>query len=222
MPEPYPQKETNFIYNLLFCDEPAMFAPKAGEKGVDWKEALYTSAPNKERVAALARNPAVESRVRLLAYNWLRARGAAAGPRELLGVVVEVPLEEGLDVLAAYRDGRVRYINQSCKMAIYEGSPPDVEGKVRELLAASEIAVARIGPWDKPRLPAPAAENIRMTFLVSDGLYFAEGPFSLMMREPMAAPVINRATELLQLVVKQALEVNAPNHCGRVTVFNLP
>jgi hypothetical protein len=32
-------------------------------------------------------------------------------------------------------------------------------------------------------------------------LYFGEGPFSAMQREPVAAPIIQEASELLQLVV---------------------
>jgi hypothetical protein len=43
-----------------------------------------------------------------------------------------------------------------------------------------------------------------MTFLVSDGLYFGEGPFTLMQRDPVAAPLLKNAGELLQLVVKLA------------------
>jgi hypothetical protein len=61
--------------------------------------------------------------------------------------------------------------------------------------------VEKIGPWGKPRLAAPKAGNIRLSFLVSDGLYFGEGPFELMQREPLAAPTIQKAVELLQLVV---------------------
>ena len=40
-----------------------------------------------------------------------------------------------------------------------------------------------------------------MTFLVSDGLYFGEGLLAAVQREPLAAPVVRRATELLQAVV---------------------
>lgn len=46
--------------------------------------------------------------MRLLAFNWLRRHGHTVPPRCLLGVVLEVPLEGSLDVLAAYLDGSVR------------------------------------------------------------------------------------------------------------------
>jgi hypothetical protein len=44
-----------------------------------------------------------------------------------------------------------------------------------------------------------------MTFLVSDGLYFGEGPMQAMQRDPLAGPVILEAGRLLQVVVDTAL-----------------
>ncbi|EAQ76287.1 hypothetical protein WH5701_15811 [Synechococcus sp. WH 5701] len=51
------------------------------------------------------------------------------------------------------------------------------------------------------RRAPPEDDNIRLTFLVSDGLYFGEGPMTVMQREPLAAPILQTATELLQAVV---------------------
>ncbi len=45
--------------------------------------------------------------------------------------------------------------------------------------------------------------NIRMTFLVSDGLYFGEGPMAAIQQDPMASPLIAAATQLLVKVVKE-------------------
>ena len=72
---------------------------------------------------------------------------------------------------------------------------------VKRLFAASEHIVSRIGPWDKPRLGPPNPGNVRLSFLVSDGLYFGEGPMAVMQREPLAGPVIQEATELLLATV---------------------
>jgi hypothetical protein len=44
-----------------------------------------------------------------------------------------------------------------------------------------------------------------MTFLVSDGLYFGEGPFDLMQRDAMAGPFVAQAAQLLKLVVDTTL-----------------
>jgi hypothetical protein len=118
----------------------------------------------------------------------------------LLGVIVEVPLAGGLDTLAAFSEGGVRYINQSGKMVAIEGVGA-FSAHVKSLFKASEPVVAQIGPWQKSRLGPPQRGNVRLTFLVSDGLYFGEGPMSGMQRDAMAGPILEQATALLQAVV---------------------
>jgi hypothetical protein len=61
--------------------------------------------------------------------------------------------------------------------------------------------VSQIGPWEKRRLPPPKLGYIRMSFVVSDGLYFGEGPFEVMQNDAMAGPIVQRAGELLRAVV---------------------
>ena len=65
----------------------------------------------------------------------------------------------------------------------------------------AQPAIQRVGAWEGPRLPPPTGSNVRITLLVSDGLYLGEGPFGAMQRDPIAAPVIKAAGELLELVV---------------------
>ena len=100
----------------------------------------------------------------------------------------------------AYSDGGVRYINHTGRMTIVEG-PSSVSALVSKLFAACAPVVGAIGPWDQPRRPPPPAGALRITFLVSDGLYFGEGPFAALQRDRMAGPVIQCATELLRAVV---------------------
>jgi hypothetical protein len=123
-----------------------------------------------------------------------------------LGVIVEVFLKQGLDVLAAYPDGRVRYLNQSGKIAVFEGGPPQVEALAKELVAVSQAVVNKIGPWEEKRLAPPRRGNARMTFLVSDGLYFGEGRFHVLQQDAMGGPVLAKAAELLQHAVDAALK----------------
>lgn len=203
---PYQTPEVNFIYNLLFCDEPSLFAVGEGKTSPAWQATLADANSPPDKVRALAEDPNEESRIRALAFNWLRQHKQPVPRGVLLGVVVEVPLEGGLDVLAAYADGSVRYINQSGKLAIFEGGPPQVQAAAKALVASSQAVVDRIGPWDRPRLPPPARGRIRITFLVSDGLYLGEGPFAAMQADPMSGPVVQRATQLLQLVVDKATD----------------
>lgn len=200
---PYRLAAANQIYNLLFCDDSGAFKPKPGETPAPWQAVLFSEPVAVQSVAALAGDTTAEGRTRALAYNWLRTHGHPVPSKQLLGVVVEVPLAGGLDVLAAFSDGGVRYINQTGKLAVLEGVP-SIKPTVARLLEASEAVVARIGPWDKPRLPPPSRDRVRLTFLVSDGLYFGEGPMSVMEREQLAGPVIQQAAQLLQLIVAAA------------------
>lgn len=206
LPKPYKEDSVNFMYNLLFCDEPSLFNKANDGKSARWEEALFLN-PNEKSVREVAENSEEESRIRVLAYNWLRENKKPLTKAILLGVIVEVPLEGGLDTLAAYSDGRVRYINQTGKLTVVElGGSADIEKLAKELVDVSLAVVEKIGPWENDRLPPPAKGNIRMTFLVSDGLYFGEGPLTIMQKDPMAAPVINKAVQLLQTVVNATLE----------------
>jgi hypothetical protein len=87
------------------------------------------------------------------------------------------------------------------------GRAPGVESlraATSALLAAPQAVVDRIGTWDKARLPPPGRDRVRLSFLVSDDLYFGDGEMSVMSREALGGPVIARAGELLQLVVATA------------------
>lgn len=197
---PYASSAANDLYNLMFCDDIGAFLAKPGDRPTSWQATLASTPPDIPALRALAEDHEQEGRVRYLAYQQLRQGGHPVPSKQLFGVIVEVPLDDGMDALAAYSEGGVRYVHQSGKIAVVEGAPsfiPLVEG----LFAASQPVVAAIGPWKGTRRPPPAGGSVRLTFLVSDGLYFGEGPLSVMQREPMAAPVLQKAIELLQAVV---------------------
>ncbi|MCU6432747.1 hypothetical protein LPB67_03010 [Undibacterium sp. Jales W-56] len=197
---PYSNDAINVIYNLLFCDNPDGFKSKPSEPPTRWQSILFSAPSDFGALEALASDTSAEGRVRFLAFSRLREQGKIVQPKILLGVIIEVPLKGGLDTLAAFSEGGVRYINQSGKLVVIE-SVESFLPMVKKLFSVSAPVVSQIGPWDKPRLAPPKQGNVRLTFLVSDGLYFGEGPMSAMQREAMAGPIINHATELLQAVV---------------------
>jgi hypothetical protein len=201
---PYKDPALNTIYNLLFCDNLDLFRTKeTNSQEGPWK-ILLAKDPNLAALRILAEDPSQESRLRMLAYNRLRAHNERVPKKKLLGVIVEVGMESGLEVLAAFADGRVRYLNQFERLAVLEPAPANIDAKIRKLLNASQSAVNQIGPWDKARLKPPSGGTLRMTFLVSDGLYFGQGPIQEMERDPVAGPIIAASLELLQGVVDKA------------------
>jgi hypothetical protein len=47
---------------------------------------------------------------------------------------------------------------------------------------------------------------MRITFLVSDGLYFGEGPINDLFNDPMAKPALITATELMRYLTEKVLD----------------
>jgi hypothetical protein len=202
---PYTVESSNIIYNLLFCDDFAAFKPADGKQLALWQQTLFSEPANISSLEALSSDQSAEGRVRYLAFSKLRTLNKKVQSKKLLGVIIEVPLSGGLDTLAVYSEGGVRYINHTGKLAVIEGVS-DFQPLVQKLFEASIPVVNQIGPWDKSRLSPPKQGNVRLTFLVSDGLYFGEGPMNVMQNEAMAGPVIQQAAVLLQAVVKATVK----------------
>ena len=212
---PYENDAANKIYNLLFCDDPELFSAGADTSGP--LGAALSDKTDRESLERIANDLDTESRVRALAFNRLRAMKASVATKRLLGTIIEFPVEGGLDTLAVFTDQRLRYINCTGKMAVFEGLPPALIGGVEDILRASQFVVNRFGPWDKQRRPPPGRDIVRMTFLVSDGLYFGEGRSSAMFGDRFAAPVLKAGSELLPVVVEEALKIERGGAPGKVT-----
>ena len=200
---PYKDEATNLIYQLLFCDRPQLFKENHNGKLEPPWSTLFSDPPNREAIAKLAADKHLESRVRALAYNALRAAGQPVPKKKYLGTIIEVRLHGGLDTLAVFADSSARYINQSGKLIVVDGTPNPFDHEIQTLIQASKPLIAVMGPWDKERLPAPKEGNIRLSFVVSDGLYFGEGGMESMQREPLAAPLISAGTKLVLRLIEK-------------------
>lgn len=206
---PYANQAADAIYNLLFCDDISAFQPKGDSHPTSWQSTLFSEPADISALEALAADTSQEGRIRALAYQRLRSVGQNVPGKVLLGVIVEVPLSQGLDTLAAFSEGGVRYINQTGKMGVFE-NVPGLQPLVQNLFKASQAVVDQIGPANQRRLPPPRSENIRITFLVSDGPYFGEGSMERMQHDALAGPVVDAATKLLLEVV--AIGTKADRH----------
>jgi hypothetical protein len=196
----YSDSSADYVNKLLFCDWPADLKEQHGERPVQWQITLFSEPANLPGLQFLAAVGSQEGRVRCLAYSRLRQLGPTVPPRQLLGVIIEVPLSGGLDVLAAYSEGGVRHLKQSGKLAFFEGVD-SLLPLVRNFFVASSAVVEQIGATDQPRRQPPSGYNVFVSFLVSDGLYFGEGPMYAMQRDPLAGAVIQSGVELLRASV---------------------
>lgn len=199
---PYQNPALNNLYTMLFCDgiEPYQ-ANNTAPNEQPWAT-LFAEMPNEAALLQMANDAAQPSRVRLLAAHRLMGAAQNSPQLELLGVVVEVGLEEGLDVVAAYGDGTARYLNHSERAIIWESPNETSNALIENLWRQSITVVQQIGPWDKERLAPPGAGMVRLNFLVSGQLYFGQGPMNVFFQDAMAGPVLNATLQLMQFLTE--------------------
>lgn len=154
----------------------------------------------------------IEPRHHLQAWHFLRQLGVkppANVEKELYGVVVEVALKKGLDIVAAYSDHSARYYNYSGAGVVWEKPDNSLNGSIDELLKAGRHVVENIGPWEGLRPPAPPKGDVRISMLTPNGLYFGQGPFEALASDGIGGPVINAATKLMQELIQKTEESHA-------------
>ena len=207
-PAPSPLRDT------LFGDLPLEAWPPAGSPAKDFPWSAFLAA--RAQLAAgddaaavrswreIVTHPGLESRHYLQAWHFLREAGHRPAPevgKQVLGIVVEVPMPNGLDLLAAYPDHTARYYNYSGSAVIWEHADASLDSPIDELLTTAAHIVQKIGPWDRPRPPAPPAEQARLNFLTPSGLHFGQGPLEALAREPLADRFIKLAVALMQALI---------------------
>jgi hypothetical protein len=196
----------NMIYELLFCDNIDLYKLQNQHPGVYPWNILFAENSSNTELQKIIDDTGLETRAKILAYNKLRTSGQIIDKKELLGVIVEVGMDEGLDVLASFKDGTARYLNHSGSMIIWETTDATSNELTNKLFADSLKVVQQIGPWDKPRCPQPPGGNARISFLVSDGLYFGEAPLDTLFSDPLAAHALQAATALMQYITERATQ----------------
>jgi hypothetical protein len=191
--DPFAGSAAEGLYDLLFADAGDRSAPASPPL-----DRAIADTSDRASLRSLAGDSSAESRKRILAFRRLDALDPAEHQERppFLGVVVEIGLDEGLDVLAAYVDGSVRYLNHAGSPFISEDSPA-IRPEVTALLGAAEPVARAIGPWKEPRRPAPEKGMLRLTFLVGGEIRFGEGRITAHSVDPMGGPVFVAATRLL-------------------------
>jgi hypothetical protein len=199
-----PQAATAEIYELLFCDDIDLYRnTNTARSGYPW-DAILSASDYAGQLEKIIADDQVASRIKLLAYHRLMKNGTVINRKDLLGVIIEIGLENGLDVLASYRDGTARYINYSGSMIVWETVDERSNALTNDLFLVSQQVVQKTGPWDKPKRPKPAKGTARVTFLVSGDIYFGEGPINVLFNDPLAGPVLAAGATLMKYLVEKA------------------
>lgn len=149
--------------------------------------------------------PVLESRHYLEAWHLLRSLGQRPSDQEgerLLGVVVEVGLANGVDLVAAYADHHARYYNYSGSGVVWDRPTAQLDSAIVTLLKAGTSTLAAIGPWKGTRPPAPSVGYARINLLSPTGLHFGQGPMEQLAKDRLGGPVIAAAFQLMQELIK--------------------
>lgn len=205
--EPYKDSSTNVIYNLLFCDNIDLYKKNTEEPNTYPFDILFSENSSNNELQKIIDDKNSDPRIKTLAYNKQTLSGIKPTKKELLAVIVEVGLKNGLDVLASFSNGTARYINQSGTIIVWKKTDDNKANDItNKLFENSKKIVEQIGVWDKPRRTNPTKGNVRITFLMSDGLYFGEGPIEVLFKDQMANPALTNATELMRYLTEKTLE----------------
>lgn len=208
------------LRDLLFADLPPARAREVYERGGEATAALVAlahAATTRDAPAASAalervRDGAHESRLRLQAWSLARTAGVVPSPEEaaeVLGVVVDMGLAEGLDTLAAFADGSARYLNHSGPAIVWEVADTAVGQRVHALLAAAATVLPVTAPLAGPRPAPPGVGGAMISVLTPAGLHVGAGSIHALSRDSVGGPVISTAAELLALLVQRASQAQA-------------
>ena len=209
--QPYKGQSQNLIYNLLFCDNPAVLRSSfKGEISGPWKT-LFSSEASANELEAIAGDEKLETRLRILAFNALK-KHPVKNKREMMGLILEVGLEEGLETLAIYRDYRIRYINCSEKMLLWETRDPEIDSKIVAIFDLAAAVMPEINMINEPRTASPTREKYRLSILADDGPHYYQGRMTTTYSKNLSE-IFRLCSELLATLASKndILQSRAPN-----------
>lgn len=202
------------LRDTLFGDKPMSMWPEGDDKtGEPWNLFVEarTQLDKKDKNSAIATLQKIttmsnlESRHYLQAWHFLRSLGVnppADKAKIAYGVVIEVGMEKGADIVAAYTDFNAYYVNFTGAATIWQHPDNSLDAEIGALLKAGQMVAEKIGPWDKARPSPPTNGNLRLNMLTPSGLHFGEGGFNVLSQDPMGKALIDPATALMLRLTK--------------------
>jgi hypothetical protein len=116
---------------------------------------------------------------------------------KIQGAVIEYHMDQGLDIVAAYRDHTARYWNYSGTGIVWETRDPEIDKLIDNLLNVGQEIMKRIGLGQRDLLPVPQQGNIRIFLMAYDGTCFGEGHYDNLSQDEMGKYAINTAYGLM-------------------------
>jgi hypothetical protein len=195
--KPYHDEQADLEYNLLFCDNLQLYRQQSVRfVGEEWQSVL-AFRPKRDNLHSIVLKGEAPARAKILSYNYLKAKGINFEKKELLGVILEAGVDTGLETLAAYTDAGAIYIDSSAKILRWQAGQTRIQNELASYFAASVKLAEQLKPSDHLRFPPPFAGMARITVLLSDGLYFGQGPSNNLTKDSLSGPLIRQANQWL-------------------------
>jgi hypothetical protein len=199
------------LFGDMSLDDWAGSESDAGEPWESFKKAKEALQRDEQQVCIqvlrdISNRKGLEPRHYLQSWFFLKKFGVTPPPekaKELLGVVVEVGMDRGLDIVAAYSDVSARYYNYSGAVVVWERPDASLDEPINSLLNSAQVVVAKIGAWTDARPPEPSKGYIRINMLTPSGLHFGQGPFDVFASDPIGGPVVSAAGGLMQRLINK-------------------
>lgn len=155
--------------------------------------------------------PDTESRVRLWTWKALRDLGERPSPKvaaEVQGVICELHNEAGVGTLAAYSDGRARWIGGQGALTIWEspGTDAELSSVIQEFLKSAEPLIQTARATDKHKTPEPEMEHFRVSILTYGGIHTVEVFGPEIIEGHRMAPILIASLKLLNTLQQKADE----------------
>jgi hypothetical protein len=125
---------------------------------------------------SISGSPSLETRIELLVWSALRELGEqpdAKSRGEVLGAVIEVPMQGAYDTLAAYQDGSARYLNFSGRAIFWDAPDPTIQSLCRGFIASTISASSQARPRENSSLPP---SGLHVTLLTRAGMFVIRDP----------------------------------------------
>lgn len=198
---------------VLFGDQPLEeWPPEGDDSDYPWSDfsaarEAWRAGDRQSAIAAwrsIAYDSQLESRHNLQAWHFLRLAGVQPLGEEaaqLLGVMAEVAVGRQHDLLVAYADGTVRYLNHAGGVAMVDDVT--LEGlteAVQTWLGVGQRLAEVVGLWDEATLPPLPPGQTRILMLTPGGFRFGQGPDAALRSDPAGSDFLQAATRVLLVV----------------------
>lgn len=204
--------------SLLGNDDLPTLVARLAPEGRDVEPwSLFVSAAEREAAGdvpaalvalrSIADSEGYETRVRLQAWHALRALGIEPPEeqaRTVRGVITEVGLDGGTDVVAAYQDHTARYFNQAGGAIVWDQHDGQVDPLVDAYLAAGQAVADVTGPH-MDELPDPVGPGTALIMLLTfRGIHIGYGELDAIMGDALGGQVSGAALALMTALIDRA------------------